>query len=109
MRTSGGSSVKSPNTIASAVSTCPLPFEISRSNPRVWNNPHLVGICVETTRRIFPASAVPIMIRLSEGRVLYSREVRRTLLEECRKRFPCLPRTHPRGKLLVLDLHGLLD
>src|SRR5262245_28788421 len=40
---------------------------------------------------------------------LCSREVWRTLLNECPESFPGLRRARSRGELLILDFYGLLD
>src|SRR5215831_2431321 len=90
-------------TSASAVSVFRPPFRISRSKPMASNIPHLVGMRVDAIRHSAPECAVaPFLYSCADigvdltaaGTDLFGRdgrcrfgEIRRTLLEERRKRF----------------------
>src|SRR5215471_2511955 len=98
-------------TSASAVSVFPPPFQTSRSKPMASNIPHLVGIRVDAIRHSAPGSAVaPVLFSCVDigvdltaaGTDLFGRdgrrrsgEIRRTLLEERRKRFLRFCRAQP--------------
>src|SRR5271170_2456409 len=61
IRNNGTPSVRSPMTIASAVSTREVPFDTSRSNPTASNIPHLVGMRADAIRQSGPAWTMPVM------------------------------------------------
>src|SRR6516225_7975890 len=98
-------------TSASAVSVFRPPFQISRSKPMASNIPHLVGMRVDAIRQSAPVCAaaralfwcVDIGVDLiAAGTDLFGRdgclrlvEIRRTLLEEGRKRFLRFCRAQP--------------
>src|SRR5277367_3404739 len=65
MRSSGASSLRSPMTIASAVSTPGTSLAISRLNPMAWNMPHLVGMRAVATRQSVEVSGVAFMYALA--------------------------------------------
>src|SRR5262249_23090251 len=106
-------------TSASAVSIFRPPFQISRSKPMALNIPHLVGMRVDAIRQSAPDCAVASTMYSCAGigfeliagvtdlfgcdwcRRLV--EIRRTLLEECRKRFFRFCRAQPFKELRRLD------
>src|SRR5713226_6906449 len=61
IRSNGTPSVRSPMTIASAVSTRGVPFDTSRSNPTASNIPHLVGMRADAIRQSGPTWTTPVM------------------------------------------------